>query len=238
MRLPELVGALGALVVGAVLAVFLLGSALGEQPALPTPVVPTLPPLPSPVAAGPTASVTPPAPLPTPAAPLATGQTAPPLQVTLLDGSVMNTSDFSGVPMWVYFTTTWTPQTPAELAMIEDYAKQLGQEMNVLVIDVGEDAKTVSAFMKQQKFNNIPVAVDQDGLAQAAWGAFGLPVSYFIGADGTVQGVVYGGAPADIYIQTITDLVPDFSAEAPTPKPPAIVPSESPAAQETASPTQ
>jgi peroxiredoxin len=239
MRLPELLGALGALVVGAVLAVFLLGSALGEQPALPTPVVPTLPPLPSSVAAAsPTAHAA--GPIPTPAAPLATGQTAPPLKVTLLDGSVMNTSDFAGVPMWVYFTTTWTPQTPAELAMMQDYDKQLSQnqEMNVLVIDVGEDPQTVASFMKQQKFNNIPVAVDQDGSAQAAWGAFGLPVSYFIGADGTVQGVVYGGAPPDIYIQAITDLVPDFSAEAPTPKPPAIVPSESPSTQETASPTQ
>jgi hypothetical protein len=92
--------------------------------------------------------------------------------------------------------------------------------------------------MKQQKFNNIPVAVDQYGAAQAAWGAYGLPVSYFIGTDGTVQGVVYGGAPADIYIQAITDLVPDFSAEAPTAKPPPIVPPGSPVAQETASPGQ
>ena len=237
MRLPEMLGALGALVVGAVLAVFLLTSALGEQPALPTPALPTLPVLPTLVAA---AS---PSPLPsglagTPAAPLATGQPAPPLEVKLLDGSVMNTSDFAGVPMWVYFTTTWTPQTPAELAMMQDYAKLLGQEMNVLVIDVGEDQQTVQSFMKAQKFNNIPVGIDQDGTAQAAWGAYGLPVSYFIGTDGTVQGVVYGGAPADIYIQAITDLVPDFSAEAPTAKPPPIIPSESPASQETASPAQ
>ena len=150
----------------------------------------------------------------------------------------MNTSDFAGVPMWVYFTTTWTPQTPAELALMQDYAKQLGQEMNVLVIDVGEDPQTVQSFMKAQKFNNIPVGVDQGGMAQAAWGAYGLPVSYFIGTDGTVQGVVYGGAPADIYIQAITDLVPDFSAEAPTAKPPPIIPSGSPAPQETTSSAQ
>jgi peroxiredoxin len=236
MRLPELLGALGALVVGAVLAVFLLTSALGEQPALPTPVPPTLPVLPT-LAATASPSQAPGVVTGTPVAPLATGQPAPPLEVTLLDGSVMNTSDFAGVPMWVYFTTTWTPQTPAELALMQDYAKQLGQEMNVLVIDVGEDQQTVQSFMKQQKFNNIPVAVDQNGAAQAQWGAYGLPVSYFIAADGTVQGVVYGGAPADIYIQAITDLVPDFSAEAPT-RAPVIVPSNTPAPEETASPAQ
>jgi hypothetical protein len=106
--------------------------------------------------------------------------------------------------------------------------------MNVLVVDVGEDQKTVQSFMSQRKFKNIPVGLDQNGAAQAQWGAFGLPVSYFIGTDGTVQGVVYGGAPADVYIQAITDLVPDFSAEAPT-RAPVIVPSAEPSTEASAS---
>jgi len=236
MRLPEVLGALGALVVGVVLAAFLLTSALGEQPALPTPVPPTLPPLPTLAPASLPASGSSPAAITSFTAPLATGQPAPPLQVTLLDGSVMNTSDFSGVPMWVYFMTTWSPQAPAELAMMKDYAKQLGTEMNELVIDVGEDPATVQAFMEQQKFN-LPVAVDQDGSAQAQWGAYALPVHYFVDGTGLVQGVIYGGAPVDIYIQAITDLVPDFSAEAPTPKP-VTQPTEAPPPAETPSPSQ
>ena len=165
------------------------------------------------------------------------GQPAPPLEVTLLDGSVMNTSDFSGTPMWVHFMTTWTPQTPDELAMMTDYAKLLGDQMNELTIDVGEDPATVKAFIKDQKFN-LPVAVDQAGAAQAAWGAYALPVHFFIDADEIVQQIVYGGAPADIFIQAITVVVPDFSAEAPTPKPPVELPTDTPAPAETASPAQ
>ena len=219
MRLPEIFGVLGALVVGAVLAVFLLTSALGEQPALPTPVPATLPPLPSLAVSTAPSSAPSGAPISgTPGTTLVIGQTAPPLEVTLLDGSVMNTEDFKGVPMWVHFMTTWTTQTPDELAMMQDYSKMLGDEMNELVIDVGEDPQTVKTFMKDQKFT-LPVGVDQDGAAQAAWGAYALPVHFFLDADGVVQEIVYGGAPADIFIQAITDLVPDFSAEAPTAKP-------------------
>ena len=240
MRLPEVFGVLGALVVGVVLAIFLLTSALGEQSALPTPVTPTLPSLPSLVAGSQRPSAAPStAAVSSPGVALATGQPAPPLEVTLLDGSVMNTSDFTGVPMWIQFVTTWTPQTPAELAMMQVYSKQLGQEMNELVVDVGEDSKTVQAFMKLQKFN-LPVGVDQDGSAQAQWGAYALPVHFFLDGDGVVQGIVYGGAPVDVFIQAITDVVPDFSAEAPTSRPTTLLtlPPDTSAPQETPSPAQ
>jgi len=242
MRLPEVLGAIGALVVGAVLAAFLLTSALGEQPALPSPVPPSIPPLPT------LAHVSlPPTILPssvplssgTPVVGLAVGQKAPPLQVTLLDGSVMNTSDFQGTPMWINFMATWCPQCRDELPMMEDYATQLGTEMNVLVVDVGEEQKTVKDFMKSLKFN-LTVGVDPDGTAQQQWGAYALPVHYWLDADGIVRNIVYGGAPPEIFIQAITDVVPDFSAEAPTGRPslPLELPSETPVPAETPSPAQ
>jgi peroxiredoxin len=221
MRLPEVLGVIGALVVGAVLAAFLLSSALGEQPALPTPVPPSLAPLPSLArvslppatapASGPLGSTT-------PGAALVVGQKAPALEVTLLDGSTMNTDDFLGKPMWISFMTTWTPQTPAELQMMSDYAGLLGDQMNELVIDVGEDPQTVKSFIKAQKFD-LPVGVDSLGIAQSAWGAYALPVHYLLDETGIVQDIVYGGAPPAIFIQAITDVAPDFSAEAPTPVP-------------------
>ena len=231
MRLPDVLGVLGALVVGVLLAVLLMATALGTQPPLPTPVGPSLPPLPTLAQVSQPPSTTPSgAPLASGGPqPLAIGSTAPGLPLTLLDGSVMNTTDFLGTPMWVTFMTTWTPQSPAELAMETDYAKQLGTEMNEVVVDVGEDAQTVRTFIKAQNFK-LPVALDQDGSAQAAWGAYGLPVHYFLDADGVVQQVVYGGAQVQVFITAITAVVPDFSAEAPTTKPtlPLDLPTETP----------
>jgi thiol-disulfide isomerase/thioredoxin len=242
MRLPELLGALGALVVGAVVAVFLLTSALGQQPALPTPVPPSIPPLPTlaQVSLKPT-SAPPSTPLASgsPVVGLAVGDQAPPLEVKLLDGSTMNTQDFLGKPLWINFMATWCPQCRDELPMMKDYATQLGTEMTVLVVDTGEDHDTVQSFMKSIKFD-LPVGVDSDGTVQQQWGAYALPIHYWLDAQGIVRDIVYGGAPPDIFIQAITDVVPDFSAEAPTPKPTTAPaqPTDTPATPPEASPTQ
>jgi thiol-disulfide isomerase/thioredoxin len=240
MRLPEILGALGALVVGAVLAVFLLTSALGEQPALPTPVPPSIPPLPTlaQVSLQP-ASAPPSVPLAsgTPVVGLAVGDQAPPLEVTLLDGSTMNTQDFLGKPMWINFMATWCPQCRDEMPMMKDYATQLGNEMTILVVDVGESHDTVQSFMKSLKFD-LPVGVDTDGSVQKQWGAYALPIHFWLDEQGIVRDIVYGGAPPEIFIQAITDVVPDFSAEVPTPKPsiPLVQPSDTPVPEFTPSP--
>jgi thiol-disulfide isomerase/thioredoxin len=220
MRLPEILGALGALVVGAVLAVFLLTSALGEQPALPTPVPPSIPPLPTlaHVSLPPSAAASVPFASSTPAIGLAVGDQAPPLEVQLLDGSTMNTRDFLGKPMWINFMATWCPQCRDELPMMKDYAAHLGDEMTVLVVDVGESEDTVKSFVKDLKFD-LPVGVDSDGTVQKQWGAYALPIHYWLDEQGIVRDIVYGGAPPEIFIQAITDVVPDFSVEVPTPKP-------------------
>ena len=119
--------------------------------------------------------------------------------------------------MWVYFMTTWTPQTPAELAMMQDYSKLLGTEMNELVIDVGEDPATVQTFIKDQGFK-LPVGVDQDG-AHRPRGARTRCRSITSSTRTAWSRDRLRGAPPDIFIQAITDVVPDFSAEAPTPVP-------------------
>jgi cytochrome c biogenesis protein CcmG/thiol:disulfide interchange protein DsbE len=219
MRLPEVLGALGALVVGAVLAVFLLTTALGEQPALPSLAPPSLPPLPTlavvshPPSASPSGA---PLASQTPVVGLAVGDKAPPLEVTLLDGSIMNTEDFAGTPIWINFMATWCPQCRDELPMMADYAHQLKDSMNILVVDVGEDRQTVKTFMKSLSFD-LPVGVDDDGSVQRSWGTYALPVHYWLDEQGIVRDIVYGGAPPEVFIQAITDVVPEFSTESPQP---------------------
>ena len=232
MRLPDVLGVFGALVVGGLLAALLLASALGGQPVSPTPPLPTMPPLPSFVL--PTAQ---PSAQPT-AAPsgstveegVAVGQHAPPIEVTLLDGSVMNTTDFVGKPMWINFMATWCPQCQDELPMMRRYANQLGQDMTVLVVDVGEDRHTVRSFMTDLGID-LNVGVDQDGTVQRQWGVYALPVHFWLDEEGIVREIVYGGAPREVFIDAITAVVPGFSAEdQPTPSVPLTL------APETASP--
>ena len=206
-------GMLAALVVGGLLTVVLLASALGPTAALPTPLPPTVPPLPT-ATPGPTATLAPSAGPTSSAAPgvgTAIGQLAPAIELTLTDGSLMNTADFAGQPLWVNFMATWCPQCQDELPMMERFQRQLEGQMTVLVVDVGEDRHTVRDFMKALDVD-LTVGLDQDGSIQAAWGAYALPIHFWLDAEGIVRQVVYGGAPEEIFIQAITVVVPEFSA--------------------------
>ncbi len=213
MRLPDVLGVVGALVVGGVLALVLLAGALGQQPALPTPAPRTPPPIPTPTrdasaTATPTGSPDVPA---TPVEGLAIGQRAPDIEVTLTDGSLMSTADFNG-PLWINFMATWCPQCAEELPMMQRFSPQLEGQMTMLLVDVGEDRETVRNFIRSLDFD-LPVGVDEDGTVQRRWGAYALPVHYWLDAEGIVRSIVFGGAPEEIFIQAITEVVPEFSAE-------------------------
>ena len=210
MRLPDVLGVLGALVVGGLLTVLLLASAVSAPPALPTPVPPTIPPLPTmpPVAATDRPTIEP-GETATPGHIVAVGQPAPSLQVTLLDGSLFDTADYAGQPLWINFMATWCPQCVDELPLMERYQRDLRDQLTILVIDVGEDRQTVNQFMRGLDVD-LPVGLDPEAEVQAQWGAYALPVHLFIDADGVVQEVVYGGAPLDVWDSAIALVVPEF----------------------------
>lgn len=209
MRLPDILGVVAALVVGGLLTVVLLASAIGAPPTLPTPLPPSIPPLPtaSPVARPSFVPTTEPGETAGPV--VAIGQPAPPLQVTLTDGSLLDTVDYAGQPMWINFMATWSPQSVEELPLMKRYQRDFEGHLYVFVVDVGEDRQTVRQYMNQLDIN-LPVGVDQDGLAQAAWGRYALPVHVFIDEQGVVREIVYGGAPVDVWDQAIALIVPDF----------------------------
>ena len=56
---------------------------------------------------------------------------------------------------------------------------------------------------------DLPTALDQDAAVQRQWGAYALPVHYFLDANGVVQEVVYGGAPRELFESAVHKVVPD-----------------------------
>jgi hypothetical protein len=211
MRLPDVLGVLGALVVGVVLTVLLLASAASPPAPQSSHEPSTIPPLPT-ATLGADESLRPtiaPGETATPGHVLAVGDQAPRLQVTLTDGSLFDTADYPGVPLWVNFMATWTPQSTDELPLLQRYQKDLGDKLTILIVDVGEERDVVRPFIRGLDLD-LPVGLDANGDAAAAWGAYALPVHLFIDTEGVVQQVVYGGAPVDLWDQAIALVVPDF----------------------------
>ena len=209
MRPADVLGVLAAAVVGGLLTVLLLANVIGEPATLTTPSPPTIPPLPSHIAVtspAPSASL---APLESPSAEggVVVGQPAPPLAVTLTDGSLFDTSDYTGQPLWINFMASWCPQCADELPMMQHYQARLGDQATLLLVDVGEDRRTVTSFAHALGVE-LPVGLDTDSSIQSTWGAYALPVHYFIDGNGVVQQIVFGGAPPEVFDQALGAILP------------------------------
>lgn len=223
MRVPVTLGSLFALLVGIVVIAFVVAG-IGGQP----PVEPTVPPTNTPAAMV-TPSPTPsPLPTPTPTEPGATpsssgspvtigtaiGQRAPYFVLPHLAGGELNTADSHGKALWVNFMATWCPQCQDELPMMMTMASQVGEPMDIIVVDVGEDEQTVSDFIVALGVD-LPVALDTDGTVQQEWGALALPVHFWLDGDGIVREVVYGGAPREVFEAAVQTVVPEAHFPAP-----------------------
>ena len=212
MRLPDLLGVLGALGVGLVLGAILLASAVAAPPTLPTPVPPTIPPLPTPTAAS-FATPTPglePGETASPGRLIEIGQPAPRLQVTLTDGSLFDSADYAGQPLWINFMATWCPQCIDELPLMETYQLDLEDKLTVVLVDVGEERSVVRQFMQDLDVD-LPVGLDEQSVVQRQWGAYALPVHIYVDGDGVIQDIVFGGAPLEIWDEALSKIVPDLA---------------------------
>jgi thiol-disulfide isomerase/thioredoxin len=222
MRFPEIVGALVALLFGTVMIAVVLAT-IGSAPAeAPSPGVPSVGPVAT-ATAPPTASPTPtepptPTPViepgetpssPSPAGPEGIGRLAPRIELPLLDGRLLDTAEFAGQPLWINFMATWCPQCQEELPMMEGLQANLGDQLTIVVIDVAESPQRVEAFMDRLNVD-LPVALDTEGVVQEQWGAYALPMHFWIDGDGYIQAILFGGAPIEAFHDSILTVLPDF----------------------------
>jgi cytochrome c biogenesis protein CcmG/thiol:disulfide interchange protein DsbE len=136
------------------------------------------------------------------------GQPAPPLVVPQVGGGTVNLGALRGKPVWVNFMQTTCPPCVDEFPLMSGFAARYADEgLIVLAIDIREDEGVVAAFA--QSLNaNFPIGLDADGAAQRAWGAYGLPVHYWIDADGVVRDGALGGIGPDIMARGLRRIMP------------------------------
>jgi len=221
MRASAVLGFVVALLVGTVALGYLVLT-LSNQPAVVASLAPqqtpaaitTLPPTLTPVQTPISSS---PSPSPTPnesSLPVGTavGQKAPGFKLPTLDGGTIGTaaSTAAGKPLWVNFMATWCPQCQDELPMMQGMKLQIGDAMDIVLVDVGEDPATVSAFLTQLDVS-LPLGLDRDGTVQNEWQALALPVHFFIDGNGVVAEVVYGGAPTSVFQDSVHAVLPQVS---------------------------
>ena len=70
-------------------------------------------------------------------------------------------------------------------------AKLEKRPFTILAVNMGEDEKTIRAFLKKIKVD-FPILLDRDGAALKRWKVFVFPTSFLIGPDGRLRYALFG----------------------------------------------
>jgi cytochrome c biogenesis protein CcmG/thiol:disulfide interchange protein DsbE len=136
------------------------------------------------------------------------GETAPPLALPQVGGGTIDLGKLRGKPVWVNFMQTTCPPCVDEFPLMNGFAVRHADDGLVIVaVDIREDEGTVATFAQSLRAT-FPVALDTDGAAQQAWGAYGLPVHFWIDAEGVVRDGALGGIGPDIMARGLRTILP------------------------------
>jgi thiol-disulfide isomerase/thioredoxin len=143
---------------------------------------------------------------------LGIGQSAPQLRVARLGGGTLDLEAMRGKPVWVNFMASWCLPCRDELPLMERARRALGDEIEIVAVDVREDEATARAFADDLVLE-MPVGLDEDGAVRDAWSAYAMPVHYWLDAEGLIRANAFGGIGPDAMLDGIRSVVPDAQWE-------------------------
>jgi len=139
---------------------------------------------------------------------LTKGQTTPSFNLAKMhNGSLRFPQDLEDKVIVIRFWADWCPFCKTEMRDIEPvYQKYKDQGLVILAINVRQDQKTVQAFIKDLGIS-YTVLLDKTGEVARSYGVSGLPISYFIGRNGTLQTRVLGESTPEVFETIIQELL-------------------------------
>jgi cytochrome c biogenesis protein CcmG, thiol:disulfide interchange protein DsbE len=114
------------------------------------------------------------------------GTPAPALRLPGLDGSEVDLAALRGRPVVVNFWATWCEPCVREFPLLRQAAATHRQADLAVVGVLTNDRPAAAREFVRRLDATWPVAVDATATSAAAWGAIGLPHTYFIRPDGTL----------------------------------------------------
>lgn len=114
------------------------------------------------------------------------------LTVKDMNGASVRLADYKGKVIVLNFWATWCGPCEVEIPeLVETYAHYKDQGVVVLGVSIDDSAETLRAYAPQKKMN-YPVLLMQDDVDEAYGPIFGVPVTFFIGRDGTISRKHFG----------------------------------------------
>lgn len=121
-------------------------------------------------------------------------------------GNAVSLSDFFGKPIVLNFWASWCTPCKMEMPDFQEKYLALGSQVQFLMINMTDGSRetvfSASEFIAEQKYT-FPVFYDTDSYAAMAYGAYSLPTTYFINAEGYAIAQAIGAIDGDTLQQGI-----------------------------------
>lgn len=126
--------------------------------------------------------------------------TTPDFTVYDADGNEVLLSNYSGKPTVLNFWASWCRPCQMEMPDFHEKYLELGEDVQFLMINMTdgsrETVETASEFVEEQGYT-FPVFYDTKSDAAMTYGAYSLPTTFFIDADGYVIAQASGAIDGD-----------------------------------------
>jgi cytochrome c biogenesis protein CcmG/thiol:disulfide interchange protein DsbE len=128
--------------------------------------------------------------------------------VSKVGGGTIDLATMRGKAVWVNFMQTTCPPCVDEFPIMSGFAaRYAGNGLVVIAVDTGENESTAAAFA-QRLSATFPVGLDPNSAAQQAWGAYGLPVHFWVDKTGIVRDGALGGIGPDVMARGVASILP------------------------------
>ena len=135
---------------------------------------------------------------------------APDFTVYDAQGNAYKLSDFRGKPVILNFWASWCGPCKSEMPDIEAAYQTYGEQIHFLIVDLvdgyQETVESGSAYIAEQGYT-FPVYYDTDMEGAMNYGVTGIPVTYFIDAEGNFVAYYQSAMSAEILQQGIDMLL-------------------------------
>ena len=125
---------------------------------------------------------------------------APDFTVYDAEGNPVNLYDYTGKPIIVNFWASWCGPCQMEMPDFHEKYLELGEEVQFLMINMTdgsrETVESASGFIAEQGYT-FPVFYDTTTEAAMTYGAYSLPTTFFINAEGHAIAKATGAIDAD-----------------------------------------
>jgi len=127
------------------------------------------------------------------------GSAMPDFSVPLAGGGTFTLSENLGKPVFINLFATWCGPCVGEMPEIDRLYQELSDQVNFLVIDIGEDEQTALDFAEQNEYS-LPFAYSLDGMPFGmGYLVYSIPRTFVLDADGVISAYYEGMRDYDTF---------------------------------------